>query len=116
MMGLWIIPTLFISLALTLLFEEALGWLVGVRSRWDAVLIALVNLLTNPAVVFLYHINAIYLGWNQIPVVLILETAAILTEGACYRAAAKTINHPWIFSAALNLFSFTAGAVLTSFH
>ena len=54
MMGLWIVPVLLVSLGLTVALEEGFGWLTGVRDPWDILLVLLVNLLTNPAVVFLY--------------------------------------------------------------
>ena len=60
MMGLWIVPVLLVSLGLTVALEEGFGWLTGVRDPWDILLVLLVNLLTNPAVVFLYYVNCLY--------------------------------------------------------
>ena len=114
MMGRWILWVLLASLASTVVLEEAFGWLLGVRGRWDAGLIVLVNVLTNPAVVFLYYCNELYAGWNRMAVTLVLELAAVAAEALCYGMAARNIRHPWLFSAGANLFSFTAGAVLSN--
>lgn len=113
-MGPWIVPVLLKSLGLTLALEAGLGWLINIRNRWDITLIGLVNLLTNPAVVFLYYINWLYVGWNPVLVTAGLEAAAVIAEGICYKAAARKIRHPWLFAAGANLFSYAAGAVITT--
>ena len=78
-------------------------------------LVLLVNLLTNPAVVFLYHVNCLYLGWNRTVITVGLEAAAIAVEAVCYKTAAGNIRHPGLFSIGANLFSFTLGAVITRY-
>ena len=85
MMGLWLVPVLLVSLGLTIALEEAFGWLAGVRDWWNRLLIVLVNILTNPAVVFLYYVNDLYLGWNPMIVTVALEAAAAAVEAVCYR-------------------------------
>ena len=90
----------------------AFGWLAGVRDWWNRLLIVLVNILTNPAVVFLYYVNDLYLGWNPMIVTVALEAAAAAVEAVCYRSAGK-IRRPWLFSIGANLFSVTLGAVVT---
>lgn len=77
MMGLWLVPVLLVSLGLTIALEEAFGWLAGVRDWWNRLLIVLVNILTNPAVVFLYYVNDLYLGWNPMIVTVALEAAQL---------------------------------------
>ena len=111
-MGTWIFAVLTVSLGMTVILEEAFGRMAGVRDGWDMVLIALVNLLTNPAVVLVYHLNRIYPVTNPYCAAVILEIGAVAAEGICYRAAARGIRHPWIFSAGANLFSYTAGLVI----
>lgn len=111
-MGNWIFAVLTVSLGMTVVLEEGFGWMVGVRNRWDMALIALVNLLTNPVVVLIYHLNGIYGGMNPACTAVLLEMGAIAAEGMCYRAAAGGIRHPWLFSAGANLFSYTAGLVI----
>ena len=108
-MGIWVIGTLAVSLGLTIVLEETFGWMWGVRNRWDMTLVVLVNVLTNPAVVYLYYMNMIFVGWNRFLVTVFLEMAAAAAEGLCYGAAGRGIRHPWLFSAGANLFSFIAG-------
>ena len=43
------------SLALTLVLEELFALLWGLRGRRELTVVALVNVLTNPPVVLLYH-------------------------------------------------------------
>ena len=83
MMGIWVIGTLAVSLGLTIVLEETFGWMWGVRNRWDMTLVVLVNVLTNPAVVYLYYMNMIFVGWNRILVTVFLEMAAAAAEGLC---------------------------------
>lgn len=113
-MGVWIIRVLCMSLASTLVLEEGFGFMLGIRDRWDMVLIGLVNLLTNPAVVLLYYVNGIYIKGNQTAVTILLEFTAVLAEGLCYKAAARGIRHLWVFAIGANLFSYTAGVVLSA--
>ena len=94
MMGLWLVPVLLVSLGLTIALEEAFGWLAGVRDWWNRLLIVLVNILTNPAVVFLYYVNDLYLGWNPMIVTVALEAAAAAVEAVCYRSAGKNLLAP----------------------
>lgn len=114
MRGAWIFPALLVSLAVTVALEEGFCLLAGIRNRWDLALAALVNLLTNPAVVFLYCMNRLYGGLNPAAVTIVLELAAVAAEAVCYRAAAREIRHPWLFSAGANAFSCLLGAAVLS--
>ena len=66
-----------ISFGLTLLIELPICWLLGLRSREQLELVFLVNLLTNPAAVWL-HTSA---GFPQIPV----ELLVVIIEFYVYR-------------------------------
>ena len=70
-----------VSLALTLVFEVGFALLWGLRGRRELALVALVNCLTNPPVVLLYHTAVWLLGWNPLLVTAALESAALL-DGA----------------------------------
>ena len=80
-----------VSLALTLVFEElfALAW--GLRGRRELGLMVLVNCLTNPPVVLLYH------------------TATALW---CWRALSDQVKRPFLFSLLCNGFSYGVGCML----
>lgn len=100
--------SLSVSLGLTLVLELAFSLIWGLRSR-DLMLVVLMNLLTNPAVVLLHHLLR---SWPEVPVVIVLEAAAILVEGLCCRYRGEHIRHPWRFALLVNLFSYGIGVFL----
>ena len=109
-----LILTFAISLGLTLLLELLLARLCRLRGR-DYLLVVLVNILTNPAVVYLDMVCAAHLPngrdlW-QIP----LEVAAILIEGLCYARYARSLRRPWMFALVANLFSYGCGLLLNTY-
>lgn len=101
-----------VSLALTLVLEEgfALAW--GLRGRRELVLAALVNCLTNPPVVLLYHTAVGPWGWGPVPVTIALEAAAVLVEWRCWRALSDEVKRPFLFSLLCNGFSYGVGCML----
>lgn len=106
------LTVLAVSLLLTLLFEElfALAW--GLRGKRELGLAALVNVLTNPPVVLLYHTATALWGWNPVAATVILEAAAVLVEWRCYRAFSEQVKRPFLFALLVNLFSYGAGCVV----
>jgi hypothetical protein len=78
----------------------------------DLLLVVLVNILTNPVVVLVYWIAAIYTDWNLTIVLILLESFAILTEGYCYKKYGYGFRHPYLFSLAANMFSFWTGVLI----
>lgn len=104
-----------ISLFLTLILELAYAWFWGVRSKHDLRLTILVNVLTNPIVVFvLYFIRfrrmPVSYGW----VTLIMEFLAVVTEALLYQKYASGISRPWLFSLSVNSFSYAMGELLNN--
>ncbi len=69
------LTTLAISLALTLALEEAFALVWGLRGRRELGTVVLVNILTNPPVVLLYHTAVGLLGWNALVVTAAQEPA-----------------------------------------
>ena len=102
------LTSLAVSLGLTLALELAFALVWGVRGR-GLVLVALMNLLTNPPLVTLHWMVVRRLGLPSWPVTVILELAAVAVEGFCCRGV---IRRPWVFALLINLFSFSAGALL----
>lgn len=105
--------TFALSLGLTLLLELLVARLCHLRGR-DYLLVILVNILTNPAVVYLDMVCASYFPngrdlW-QIP----LEIAAILIEGWCYARHARSLRRPWTFALVANVFSYGFGLLLNT--
>lgn len=102
-----------ISLLLTLIFELGYALLWGIRDRHDLILAVLVNVLTNPIVVFVvYYVRfrrcAVHLGW----LTAVLEVFAVVTEALLYQKHARTIDRPWLFSLSANAFSYAMGELL----
>lgn len=108
-MGAYIIETMMISLLLTLLVEELFLLAVGIRKKEDLLLVLLVNVLTNPMVVFLYQAADYYLMVDMRIVTVFLETAAILVEAGYYAKYSRSIRQPLLISAAANLLSYGIG-------
>ncbi len=97
-----------LSLALTLLVELAVALIWGLRGR-DLGLCALVNVLTNPAVVLLHSL------FPAPPVTLLLEGAAVAVEALYYRRYGAHISRPWRLSLTANALSFGIGLLIGRF-
>ncbi len=97
--------TFALSLALTLVIEEGVALLWGLRGR-DLLLCAMVKVVTNPLAV-LGHLLAP--GWLPL---LALAGAAVAAEGACYRRYGLKIASPWGLAICANLISFSLGLAL----
>ena len=111
-MELWMIKGMAISLGMTLIFELlfAVCWKVwGVK---EIRLVILVNILTNPIVVFSYYMNYKYQLINAVLLTMIMEVAAIVTEALLYKRFSKKVNHPWWFSIGINAFSYSIGELI----
>ena len=111
-MSAWLIA-LGISLGLTLVFEGLFALLGGLRGR-DLALCALVNLLTNPPLVFLVLCWRLFgpgPAWLPVP---LLEFLAVLIEGYFYRRDGEHIRRPLLFSLCANAFSFALGLLVNA--
>lgn len=106
------LTVLAVSLLLTLAFEEGFALLRGLRGKRELGLVALVNCLTNPPVVLLYHTASGLWHWNAAAVTVILEAAAVIVEWRCYRAFSEQVKRPFLFALLINLFSYGAGCVI----
>ena len=108
----WLI-SLGVSLGLTLLLEGLFALLWGLRGR-DLALCALVNLLTNPPLVFCVlcwrHFGPPP-SWLPVP---ILEALAVWTEGYFYRKDGENVRSPFLFSLCANAFSYTIGLLISA--
>ena len=103
---------LLVSLALTLLFEELFALLWGLRGRRELTVVALVNVLTNPAVVVSYHTVTGLFGWSAGAVTAALECAAVLAEWYWYRACSEQLRRPFLFALLANGLSYGLGCAI----
>lgn len=99
-----LIKILLYSLSLTIGLELIFGAVWGVRGR-DMGLLALVNILTNPAVV-LWHFLMPGGFWlsTALP-----EVLAICVEALCLRFRGTRICRPVLLAICMNLFSYGVG-------
>ena len=104
-----------VSLALTLAIEVTAA-LVSGRRRKALLIVALVNVLTNPIVVLtvramptLSHLHA---GELRVLTAAIMEALAFFVEGLFYRDWKKFFPHPWRFSLIANGLSFLIGLII----
>ena len=104
-----------LSLFLTLLLEEGFALIFRVRIRKDLLLVALVNILTNPPLGFLHYVAALYLHSAAPVLLLLLEITAVLGEWRCYFYYSENIPSPFWFSLAANVFSFCIGGMIDRF-
>jgi len=107
-----IFSALGVSLAATVVLELLLCVLMGYRSRRIVLMVVLVNILTNPPVVLCYYILSIVRGFPEVPVIMVLELAAVLVEWLCYKYRAGEIKRPFLFSLGLNCFSYFTGLLI----
>lgn len=106
------LTVLAVSLLLTLAFEEGFALLWGLRGKRELGLVALMNCLTNPPVVLLYHTAAGLWRWDPFLVTAVLEGTAVLVEWRCCRAFSEQVKRPFLFALLINLFSYGAGCVI----
>lgn len=100
-----------VSLALTLIIE--LGFALLCRRRGRAlVLVALVNVLTNPLVVQAALLWRFYALPGYAAAVAVLELLAVWVEGFVYQKSRLGFSRPYVFSLAANALSFGLGLLL----
>ncbi len=95
----------------TEVLELSAAALCRVRKKQDFLVVALINLATNPIVTFVltlipfFRIYA-YSGW----ILLGMELFAFVTEGCIYRYS--RLSRPFLLSAVLNAVSYFGGLVI----
>ncbi|NLK86600.1 MAG: hypothetical protein GX279_03800 [Clostridiaceae bacterium] len=107
--GFDIFISLGISLGLTLVLELAFALIFRVRQKKELLLVCLVNIITNPAVVFLYYLAAYAGDIAQTLVLIILEVLAVVVEALFYKTYGEKIRHPVLLAVGANAFSFFVG-------
>lgn len=111
-MGDNIFAALGVSLGLTLVLELSLCALLGYRSSRAMLITVLANVLTNPPVVLCYSLFVGNGVLGAVPATVILETAAVLVEGLCYKYRVPEVRKPFLLSLLLNGFSYFTGLIL----
>lgn len=108
------IESLIISLILTIIIELGVSILLGIRKKDDIYIVILVNICTNPVVV--YIANCIMLFNNDIlynVIVGVMEIIVVIVEYILYK---KYLEHykksPFMLSLINNAVSFGIGLIL----
>lgn len=112
----WIINILALNLLIVLVTEIAVSISFGAKTAKQLVIVALVNIITNPAVVLTALCLTIYLNqWRNIGIV-ILEIFAVITEGFIF-SKFKTFGrkNPYLISMVMNMVSFMTGELIKLF-
>ncbi len=108
-----VLPTFALSLGLTLGLELLIALLFRLRGR-ELVLLLPVNLLTNPAAVYLNLLmSSLYPSVSALAWQLPLEALVVVVEGALYAKLASSLRKPWLFAVAANGFSYGVGRILS---
>ena len=110
-----LLTALGVSLALTLALETGLFFLIGKRNKKDFLLLLLANVLTNPTIVLIYWLVALYTEWNSFIIIIPLEVFAVLTEGRYYKKYGCDFKCPYLFSLVANIFSYGTGLLIQFF-
>ena len=102
-----------VCLILTIILEESAALIIGIRKRFDLAVILLVNVLTNPIVVFTGMVMGSYTRIPRVVYITFLELAAFITEALIYRKLLYTKKlSPFILSLILNSVSFFIGTTI----
>ena len=99
-----------LSLLLTELIELSAALLL--KKREDMGLIALANLMTYPAVVYLSLLTKALRPGLYPAAAAVTELLAVLAEGYAYKRRAAKIARPMLFSLCMNALSFGTGLVI----
>lgn len=101
-------------LIITIIIELLIACLFKIRHKKDFLNIILVNVITNPIVVFFPYIIYLYYGIRAHNIsLIILELLAFITEGFIYKKVLnyKKINS-YLISLILNLSSYFLGNII----
>ena len=110
-----IILTLVICLLLTIVLEEAMALLVGVRKGYDLADILFTNTLTNPVVVFTGILLSTYTAVPRALYITVLEITVYVVEALIYNKLLYCRKpSPFILSLILNATSFLIGTTLAT--
>lgn len=108
------IKSLLVSLLLTIFVEEIIGFLLGIRGKYNFLVLILVNIITNPVIVYIANL-LILLGRNAILIWLIplLEVIVVIIEGLLFKKYLdyKKMN-VYLLSFIMNLLSFCIGIII----
>lgn len=112
----WILEILACNLAIVFIIELAIGIFLGAKTVRKIATMALVNIITNPAVVLSGMYLTLFLpDWENIGI-FVLEILVVVAEGFMFRKF-RTFDrkNPYLISFVLNFASFATGEIINIF-
>ena len=107
-----IISSLIKSFILTLIIEYIIIKLIFIKKKVH-IPVLLVNMLTNPLVVYIYNIMSIYSLYYKDIVLLFLELLVVIVEGYVYKYLLEiTWKKALIISFASNIIAYLIGIII----
>ena len=103
-----------VSLLLTILIEIPVAVLWGIRDRRELLIIALVQVITNPVAVLISNCFYRYTDLNLYVFQIPIEIAVPVAEWLLYKSAIPTFKHPFLLSFTANPMSYGTGLILSS--
>ncbi len=99
------------ALALTIVLEAALAFLLGVRAWYGQGVVLLVNVITNPLLNAILTVVSFYISpaayfWFLVP----LEILIVFAEGRLFKSTLTLRQNPYLFSLVLNAGSYLLGS------
>lgn len=107
-----LLHTMLISFLLTVILEEAFVILLKFRERRMLLLIALINLLTNPPTVLAYYLLMQYTNYSPVQLTLGLELMVVLVEYFYLRHYGQNVRYPLWLAIGINVFSYGIGRII----
>ena len=103
-----------IALALTVVIEIGIAWLLGLRSKTEIGTILLINVITNPALNYLMLVNtSFHLISRTSLLLLFLEAIVVLAEWLLLRYVLRhSLKRTLALSVAMNACSYAAGLLI----
>ncbi len=101
------------NLLIVFVTELPLAFLFGARSLKKFTSVVLVNIITNPAIVYISLLTLLFAGEWHTPVLIILEVAVLFIEGFSFsKFKIFEKKNAFIISLCLNLTSFLTGEII----
>ncbi len=112
----WILKILGFNLLIVFLTELPLACLLGAKNVKKLVTTALINIVTNPAVVLTGLCISMFFSRWKMPGTFILEALVFITEGFMFsRFDIFEKKNPYLISLVLNFTSFLLGELINLF-
>ena len=112
----WLINILAFNLTIVFITELPLSFIFGAKTLKKLSLVALINVITNPAVVLSGICLALFFNKWQIMGTAVLEFSAFMIEGFMFsKLEIFKGKNPYLLSLVLNSASFISGEIINIF-